>query len=149
VTPYNESPRGRFRAHRFNARRRGIEFSLSFAQWLSVWKRSGRWKQRGRGRGKFCLARINDRGAFEAGNICIISFEENGAGHEYSAEERARMSRARRNRPRNLRGQYVTVRARDLETLGTLPNVKGQGKDTLGRKRSTGRPTARWMEARA
>jgi transposase len=29
---------------------------------------------------------------------------------------------------------------RDLETLGTLPNVKGHGKDTLGRTRSTGRP---------
>jgi hypothetical protein len=26
---------------------------------------------------------------------------------------------------------------RDLETLGTLPNVKGQGKDTRGRKKST------------
>src|SRR5262249_10360919 len=30
--------------------------------------------------------------------------------------------------------------SRDLETLGILPNVKGQGKDTRGRKRSTGRP---------
>src|SRR6516162_9078825 len=30
--------------------------------------------------------------------------------------------------------------SRDLETLCTVHNVKGQGKDTLGRKRSTGRP---------
>jgi transposase len=28
----------------------------------------------------------------------------------------------------------------DIETLVTVTNVKGQGKDTLGRKRSTGRP---------
>src|SRR5262249_15177805 len=40
-------------------------------------------------------------------------------------------------------GEVVTARAspddRDLETLGILPNVKGQGRDTRGRKRSTGR----------
>lgn len=29
---------------------------------------------------------------------------------------------------------------RDIETLSMMDNVKGQGKDTLGRKRSTGRP---------
>ena len=29
---------------------------------------------------------------------------------------------------------------RDLETLSIVDNVKGQGKDTLGRKKSTGRP---------
>ena len=37
-------------------------------------------------------------------------------------------------------GVSVMTISRDIETFNTLLNVKGQGKDTLGRKKSTGRP---------
>jgi transposase len=38
---------------------------------------------------------------------------------------------------------------RDLETLSIVDNVKGQGKDTLGRKKSTGRPKGRQRKTTA
>ena len=101
------TPRGRYKVHRHNAARRGIEFSLSFAQWWGIWKRSGRWNERGRGRGRYVMARKGDAGPYAVGNVKIIRNEENGAEHQYSAEERTRMARARRDQPRNLRGQYV------------------------------------------
>jgi uncharacterized protein YerC len=37
-------------------------------------------------------------------------------------------------------GVSVMTISRDIKTFNTVLNVKGQGKDTLGRKRSTGRP---------
>jgi hypothetical protein len=109
---YSRSPRGRYKAHRHNAARRGIEFALSFAQWWAIWKRSGRWNERGRGRGRFVMARNADRGGYEEGNVYITTNEVNAAAHEYDDAARARMARARRDRPRNSRGQYVTAVAR-------------------------------------
>ena len=60
-----------------SARSRGIEWRLDFAQWWAIWERSGRWAERGRGNGKYCMSRVNDDGAYEIGNVHIQSFLEN------------------------------------------------------------------------
>jgi hypothetical protein len=62
---------------RNNARRRGIEFKISFEDWFEIWMRSGHWSKRGIGAGCYCMGRHKDRGAYEVGNVAIISQEEN------------------------------------------------------------------------
>ena len=54
-----------------NARERGIEFRLTFPEWLEIWIRSRRLHLRGRGKGKYCMSRKEDKGAYEVGNVKI------------------------------------------------------------------------------
>lgn len=77
---YAESPRGKYRQHKQNAKKRGIAFELSFAQWLDVWKRSGHWDERGNKTGAgYVMARHGDAGAYADGNVSIITHAENVA----------------------------------------------------------------------
>lgn len=48
-----------------------IQFLLTFEQWWQVWQDSGKWEQRGIGRDAFCMARNNDVGNYEVGNVTI------------------------------------------------------------------------------
>ena len=73
----NPSPRYRFIQHRSDARRRRIEFLMTFEEWWSVWEASGHWRDRGRKRGQFCMARPGDEGPYAIGNVKIIPFGEN------------------------------------------------------------------------
>ena len=66
-----------FRAHRGSAQARGIEFHLSFSEWLSIWLASGKLLRRGRLRGQYVMARHNDRGTYVARNVSIILATEN------------------------------------------------------------------------
>jgi len=58
-----------------NARRRNIPFLFTYEQWLEVW--GDKITQRGRGKGKYCMARNNDTGPYSIDNVKIIPFEEN------------------------------------------------------------------------
>lgn len=66
-----------FAAQRFNAERRCIPFKLSFDEWLAIWKRSRHLPHRGKGDGKYCMARFGDKGAYEVGNVRIITHNQN------------------------------------------------------------------------
>ena len=70
-------PLKQYRQQRQNARTRGIPFLMTFAEWCGVWERSGQWERRGRGRGKYYMARENDEGPYSVGNVRIIPWEEN------------------------------------------------------------------------
>jgi hypothetical protein len=75
---YNESPRGRFSQQRQNARRRGVEWRLTFNEWWKIWQDSGHWPDRGKGKeGKYCMGRNGDKGAYEVGNVEIIKYSRN------------------------------------------------------------------------
>jgi len=66
--------------HRDNARWRGsggVPFNLTFEQWLTIWQDSGHLPNRGHGGDKYCMARNGDRGAYEVGNVKIITNREN------------------------------------------------------------------------
>lgn len=82
--PYQEMRKHResgavaaFRRQRVNAVRRGIEWKMTFAQWWAVWDASGQFPNRGRGIGKYVMARIRDGGCYEMGNVHIITAVEN------------------------------------------------------------------------
>lgn len=62
---------------RLTAASRGIPFLLTFEQWLDIWQESGHLGQRGRGPGRYCMARFGDRGAYEIGNVRIATNREN------------------------------------------------------------------------
>jgi hypothetical protein len=92
---YRRSPRGRFDKQKYHAKRRGIAFRLTFAEWWAIWQDSGHWAERGRKRGCYCMARFGDVGAYEIGNVAIVLYEVNTSephkGVPRSAEIRAKI----------------------------------------------------------
>jgi hypothetical protein len=61
-----------------SAKRRGIEFLLTFEEWLKVWTDSGHLHERGRRKHEYCMARNGDCGPYAVGNVSITTMEENG-----------------------------------------------------------------------
>lgn len=74
---YNATPKGLYSKHKVNARRRGIEFQLTFDEWLTIWNDSGRWDQRGNYPGGYVMRRLGDSGPYAAGNVYIGEHSEN------------------------------------------------------------------------
>lgn len=64
--------------HQRNAavRRRGIEWQLTLMDWWTVWQESGRWTERGLGRG-YMMCRKGDLGPYAVGNVFIGPGAEN------------------------------------------------------------------------
>lgn len=54
-----------------------IEFRLTFDQWITWWKETGHYTERGRGRGKYVMSRKNDLGHYELGNVECKLNEDN------------------------------------------------------------------------
>ncbi len=59
------------------ARRRGIEFPMTYAEWLGVWQASGKLEQRGRLRDQYVMARFGDKGPYAIDNVYISTASEN------------------------------------------------------------------------
>lgn len=89
------SARQKYAAQRHSARKRGIAFLLTFDEWLDLWIKSGKWSNRGRYRGNYCMARFGDKGPYAIGNVEIITFEQNCMNRRASAETRAKLKKAR------------------------------------------------------
>jgi hypothetical protein len=70
-----KSPRLRYSQQKANAKRRGVPFLLTFDEWWAIWQKSGFYNVRGPG--GFVMHRICDQGAYEVGNVEIISANEN------------------------------------------------------------------------
>ena len=66
-----------FQQQRKSAQQRGIVWELSFIDWWQIWQDSGHWEDRGRGLGKYCMARTGDTGPYSASNVRIATTEEN------------------------------------------------------------------------
>jgi hypothetical protein len=90
-----------FRVQRENARRRGIPFKLTFEQWLAIWLDSNYLDERGRGMDRYCMARFGDQGAYETGNVHVITNQENSADIVATPESRAAKSRALKGKPKS------------------------------------------------
>lgn len=73
LSPINQ----KYNDHKDSAKRRGIPFLLTFDEWYQTWLDSGHWDERGCGKGKYCMARPGDIGAYTIGNVKIIKIEEN------------------------------------------------------------------------
>ena len=74
---YRASPKGQYAKHKENARRRGIDFELTFDQWWAIWEKSGRWNNRGNRKGRYVMSRLNDVGPYAIGNVFIATFSSN------------------------------------------------------------------------
>jgi len=90
--------------HKSNAKTRGVEFLFTFEQWRDWWVASGKWEQRGRGRGKYCMRRHGDIGPYSIENVFCGLNEENvrdgNIGKIDSAETRRKKSDSLRDRPK-------------------------------------------------
>ena len=62
-----------------NAKRRCIEWRLSFPAWWNVWEDSGHWRHRGRHKESWCMSRKGDLGAYEIGNVVIQPHVKNSS----------------------------------------------------------------------
>jgi hypothetical protein len=74
-------PAERYYAQRHSAAWRGIEWALSFPEWMEIWEQSGHFHERGRGSG-YVMARIGDCGPYAVGNVEVISGRQNGRDYQ-------------------------------------------------------------------
>lgn len=92
-----------FTQHKSNAAQRGVAFLFTFEQWRDWWIATGKWDQRGRGRGKFCMRRIGDIGSYSIDNVFCGTNEENvrdgNLGKRLSESTKALMSKAHKGKP--------------------------------------------------
>jgi hypothetical protein len=117
--------RKKFSAHKCDAKRRGIAFLLSFEQWLNIWKTSRRLNRRGCGRGCYVMARREDRGGYEIGNVEIILFEQNARAYRPTSDAKARTGAAHRGKivsaaTRKKLSQKAKARLYSLETRAKM-----------------------------
>lgn len=91
---YGEVSRSAYRAfsqQQNSAAARGVEWKLKFWDWYSVWQESGKWEERGRGVGGYCMCRFGDEGAYELGNVYIDTFVHNSTlGRTLAHEQQKR-----------------------------------------------------------
>lgn len=73
---------------RRNAERRGIEWSITFPEWMTVWEESGHLAERGRTGSKFVMGRRSDIGPYDRDNVYITTLAQNAA--DYQAELKRR-----------------------------------------------------------
>lgn len=68
-----------FNKQRVSAGFRGVPWMLTFDEWMDIWNKSGFLKDRGRGKGKYVMARYRDVGPYSSDNVEIIKCETNAA----------------------------------------------------------------------
>lgn len=66
-----------FRSQRDLSKLRGIDFLLTFEEWLQIWQDSGHLNERGRKKGQYCMARYGDVGPYSVENVKIILHANN------------------------------------------------------------------------
>ncbi len=93
------SLRDHYGDHKSNARKKGVQFKLSFEQWLRIWVESGHLEERGRHRGQYVMGRFGDKGAYEIGNVKILPHIENIKERKFSEETIARIAASRIGKP--------------------------------------------------
>lgn len=81
----------RYIVQRKNANKRGIEWCLTFPEWMAVWEESGHLEERGRYRDSYVMGRRNDRGPYEIGNVYITTQADNAADYQADLKRRGQM----------------------------------------------------------
>jgi hypothetical protein len=75
--PPTGNPRRQWFQQRANAEARGIQFLLTFEEWLEWWRSTGKMTERGRHREEYVMARKGDEWAYELGNIECVTASRN------------------------------------------------------------------------
>ena len=99
---YADENMKKFVAQRMQARRRGIDFFLTFDEWMGIWAQSGLLSERGKGIGKYNMARFGDTGPYAVGNVFIMRHEENtregSIGRTLSPASREKVAASKRGK---------------------------------------------------
>lgn len=78
---------------RRGAAKRGIAWSMSFAEWLAIWEASGHFHERGRNVGEYVMARFGDTGPYARWNVSIVTVSRNHRARKPVRNHSARMRR--------------------------------------------------------
>lgn len=81
-----------YRRQAYHAKRRGIDFLISFEEWLDWWGED--IHQRGRGMGKLQMCRNKDCGPYAIGNIFKATHEQNMRDKKVNGTHRAKPKKA-------------------------------------------------------
>ena len=92
--PPKQSLRFMYVGQRRGAAHRGIEFLLTFEEWLQIWENSGHLAERGARKGCYVMARFGDKGPYAVGNVKIILHEENSRERRMSEKGKAKIRKA-------------------------------------------------------
>lgn len=113
--------KSKYYEHRQNARRRNIEFNLSYNEWINIWMQSGHWEERGRGANKYAMCRFNDIGPYSINNVYIDLNKTNSglarAGDKNSTEHTKKIIQA-------LKGKKKTLEHKLKNSIGQLNRSK-------------------------
>lgn len=74
------SPRESYSDQKRHAGDRGIEWLLSYEDYLEIWLTSGKWFEKGRQPHNYCMCRYRDSGPYSRTNVFIDTVEENLRG---------------------------------------------------------------------
>jgi hypothetical protein len=118
--------RAAYAKQRYTAGKRGIGWEFIFAGWWRVWSKSGRWSERGRGRGRWCMSRPGHRGPYREDNVAIIPYIDNviAGAHPHTAASIAKMrllAQARARDPVWLAKNRAARHTRKREARGVSP----------------------------
>jgi hypothetical protein len=121
------------------AKHRGVPFLITFEEWCYVWEQSGKWYQRGCGRGKYVMSRRGDLGAYEFTNVYIQSHGDNNVearlGGKHSAETRLKMTNSRIGLTRTTPHPKPKITCPHCDMTGGLSNMKRYHMDNCKLKR--------------
>lgn len=79
ASDYTDTPIFKYCMQRSQAKRRGIDFYLTLWEWWSIWKKSGKYEQRGTNYGQYVMCRNMDSGPYEVGNVFIATCSDNSS----------------------------------------------------------------------
>lgn len=91
-----------YRKQRRNAELRGVDFQLTFEEWLKLWEDSGHLAERGPRKGQYCMARYGDKGSYKVGNVRICTVTENHLEKWSGVTQGERLRELNRERSRSL-----------------------------------------------
>jgi hypothetical protein len=69
----------RYVQQRCVARTRKIDWLFTFETWWQMWQDSGKWAERGRKLGQYCMARKGDVGPYSPDNVEIVTNSKNSS----------------------------------------------------------------------
>lgn len=138
-TPITKDAHRRFNAQRGTSKVRGIPFLLTEAEWWKIWQESGHWPERGKGVGKYHMARFGDVGPYAVGNVKIITHSQNSQECSLGVKRPPRTKEHSRKISEALTGRKIGPMATEHKRKISEAN-KGRPKSLETRRRMSEAP---------
>ena len=124
--------RARYAQQKCQADKRNVKWLFTFETWWKMWNDSGKWEQRGRKTGQYCMARKGDVGPYSVDNVDIVLVSVNTSD--------ARKGKAPTNKGRKVSAD--TLEKMRINSTGVKQSIATRKKKSIANK---GKP---WSEAR-